>query len=344
MTRSRISSRLQLGSLDLPGKSRLGRRSGLAATGLVTKGDEVEEWADLRFFRPIGARIARGLGHTRVTPDQVTLVSLIIGLGAGHLFVYANPWLNGLGFVLFIVSDVFDSADGQLARIRGTSTQFGRALDGISDGLRFVNLGGHLIVRLALTAGWSWPAATALIAVAAVSQSAQNSAIDFVRHAFLAVAVARGSELRIDGSNADPGASRLQRIAIWIYRAYTRQQVRMFPCTTALLQVQAGHGLSPNAVAVYRARITPVVRRCAWLGQNLRFVILGVTAIAGWPAGLAWCTVGPMNVVLVWLLKTQERGARRALLAAHAVRGTRQPHAPGLLSPTSMMYPSGSRM
>ncbi len=303
-------------------RSRAGQRQppGLAAAGLATKGDEVEEWADLHFFRPIGARIARGLAHTRVTADQVTLVSLIIGLGAGHLFVYANPWLNGLGFVLFIVSDVFDSADGQLARYRGTSTQFGRALDGISDGLRFVNLGGHLIVRLALTAGWSWPAAAAFILVAAVSQSAQNSAIDFVRHAFLAVAVGRGSELRVDGSNDAPGSSRLQRLALSIYRSYTRHQLRMFPRTAALVQVQADEGLPPSAIATYRARIAPVVRRCAWLGQNLRFVVLGVTAIAGWPAGLAWCTIGPMNVVLVWLLQAQERGARRTLLVAKTAR------------------------
>jgi hypothetical protein len=308
----------------IPGRdrSRLGQRQppGLAAAGLATKGDEVEEWADLHFFRPIGARIARGLAHTRVTADQVTLVSLIVGLGAGHLFVYANPWLNGLGFVLFIVSDVFDSADGQLARFRGTSTQFGRALDGISDGLRFVNLGGHLIVRLALTAGWSWPAAAAFIVVAAVSQSAQNSAIDFVRHAYLAVAVGRGSELRIDGSNDAPGSSRLQRLALGIYRTYTRQQLRMFPRTAALLRVQADQGLPPGAIAVYRTRIAPVVRRCAWLGQNLRFVVLGVTAIAGWPAGLAWCTIGPMNVVLVWLLRAQERGAKRTLLVAKTAR------------------------
>jgi signal transduction histidine kinase len=310
-----------------------GRLPGLTADRLATKGKDVEEWADLHFFRPIGARIAQHLAHTRVTADQVTLVSLIIGLGAGHLFVYANPWLNGLGFVLFIVSDLFDSADGQLARLRGTSTQFGRALDGISDGLRFVNLGGHLLVRLVLTGGWSWPAATALVAVAAVSQSAQNAAIDFIRQAFLAVAVGRGSELGIDESNEPRGASRRRRLAIWIYRTYSRRQKRMFPRTAALLRVVADHGLGPSAAAVYRARIAPVVQHCAWLGQNFRFVILGVTAVAGWPAGLLWCTVGPMNVVLVWLLRAQERGARRALQAAELAGAGSPPTGSAMMPP-----------
>src|SRR2546427_8861840 len=100
---------------------------------LSDKGHAVEEWLDLRFFRPIGIRIARALYPTGISPDQVTLWSLLIGLVAGHLFVYQDRWIDVIGFVLFVVSDVFDSADGQLARLRGTSTRFGRALDGISD-------------------------------------------------------------------------------------------------------------------------------------------------------------------------------------------------------------------
>src|SRR2546422_6175705 len=115
---------------------------------LSDKGHGVEEWRDLRFFRPIGVRIARALYPTGISPDQVTLWSLLIGLVAGHLFVYQDRWIDVIGFVLFIVSDVFDSADGQLARLRGSSTRFGRALDGISDNLRFVNLYFHLIYRL----------------------------------------------------------------------------------------------------------------------------------------------------------------------------------------------------
>src|SRR6059058_3195082 len=93
---------------------------------LSHKGQAVEEWADLHFFRPIGIRIARALQPTGISADQVTL------------------WSHVIGLVLFIVSDIFDSADGQLARLRGRSTLFGRALDGISDNLRFVNLYFHL--------------------------------------------------------------------------------------------------------------------------------------------------------------------------------------------------------
>ena len=63
-----------------------------------------------------------------------------------------------------------------------------------------------------------------------------------------------------------------------------------------------------------------MLSHCAWLGQNFRFIVLGVTAIAGWPAGLLWITLVPMNAVLLWLLRAQERGADSAL---HVVGRTR---------------------
>src|SRR5258705_2972233 len=125
---------------------------------LSHKGQAVEEWADLHFFRPVGIRIARALQPTGISADQVTLWSLVIGLVAGHLFAYPDRWTNMIGFVLFIVSDIFDSADGQLARLRGTSTRLGRVLDGASDSLRFMNLYFHLIYRL-IHAGFWWPGA-----------------------------------------------------------------------------------------------------------------------------------------------------------------------------------------
>src|SRR2546422_616872 len=151
---------------------------------LSHKGPAVEEWLDLRFFRPLGIRIARALLPTRVSPHEVTLWSLVIGLVAGHLFAYQDRWTDLIGFGLFIVSDIFDSADGQLARLRGTSTRFGRALDGISDNLRFINLYVHLAYRL-IHAGWWWPGAVLLVALAGLAHAYQSAAVDFVRNAFL---------------------------------------------------------------------------------------------------------------------------------------------------------------
>src|SRR5256885_7378558 len=160
---------------------------------LSDKGRAVEEWLDLHFVRPIGIRIARALYPTGISPDQITLWSLLIGLVAGHLFVYRDRWIDVIGFVLFIVSDVFDSADGQLARLRGTSTRFGRALDGINDNLRFVNLYLHLMYRLAHAGVW-W-LGVLLVALAGLAHTYQSAAVDFIRNAFLSVGTGKAGEL-----------------------------------------------------------------------------------------------------------------------------------------------------
>ena len=38
-------------------------------TGLSHKGEAVEEWVDLHFFRPLGMRVVRLLAPTRISAD-----------------------------------------------------------------------------------------------------------------------------------------------------------------------------------------------------------------------------------------------------------------------------------
>ena len=128
----------------------------MPANASFDKGAAIEEWADTHFFRPIGLRIARASFPTRISPDQITMAALVFGLGAAWLCYYNDVALNALGAALFVVSDIFDSADGQLARMRGSSTRFGKILDGLSDGARFATLYILLIVRVIHTSDLAW--------------------------------------------------------------------------------------------------------------------------------------------------------------------------------------------
>src|SRR5881296_3442736 len=211
---------------------------------LSHKGQAVEEWADLHFFRPIGIRIASALQQTGISADQVTLWSLVIGLVAGHLFAYQDRWTNVIGFVLFIVSDIFDSADGQLARLRGSSTRFGRALDGISDNLRFVNLYFHLIYRLIHSGVWG-PGAFLLVAAAGLAHTFQSAAIDFVRNAYLYIGVGGRGELDLpEDLERAPRGSLLERFGARVYRDYVQRQVQLFPRSVKLIRALRQGGLS----------------------------------------------------------------------------------------------------
>lgn len=280
-------------------------------TALADKGQVVEEWIDLHFFRPLGFRIAGALRPTRATPDQVTVTSLLLGLAAGHLMVYRSVALNAAGVGLFIVSDIFDSADGQLARMRKSSTRFGRILDGVSDNLRFINLYLHLLARLAL-AGVGWEA-VALALAAGVSHSFQSAAVDFMRQAYLYLGAGSGSELDLPESASHAEARTwLQRIGTLLYRDYVRRQAWLFPRTVELVRA-AGVEVTDRFRADYRGRTATRVVQCAWIGQNMRFLLLALTVVPGWPAGFFWLTVGPLNLILLGLVLGQERTARAML-------------------------------
>ena len=277
---------------------------------LSHKGHAVEEWLDLHFFRPIGIRIARALQPTGISADQVTLWSLVIGLVAGHLFAYRDRWTNVIGFALFIVSDIFDSADGQLARLRGTSTRFGRALDGISDALRFINLYCHLIYRL-IHAGLWWPGAVVLVLAAALAHTYQSAAVDFVRNAFLYIGVGNKGELDLP-EDLEPASERgtiLERFGWRVYRDYVWRQSHLFPRSVKLVRLLRQASVPDTFRAEYCARQAVVLPLCAWLGQNIRFVLLGAAAVAGHIAAFLWAEAVWMSLLLVVLLWIHEWNA-----------------------------------
>jgi hypothetical protein len=278
-------------------------------TDLSHKGRPVEEWVDLHFFRPVGIRIARALQPTGISADQVTLWSLVTGLVAGHLFAYTDRWMNLTGFALLLVSDIFDSADGQLARLRGTSTRFGRALDGINDNLRFVNLYFTLMYRLIHTGFW-WPGACLLVAAAGLAHTFQSAAVDFVRNAFLSIGMDDKGELDLpEDLEPAPRGTLLERFGARVYRDYVQRQAQLFPRSVKLIRALRSGSVPESFRAEYRARQEAVLPLCPWMGQNIRFLLVGITGVAGYPSVYLWGEAVWMSLLLVVLLWIHEGNA-----------------------------------
>jgi hypothetical protein len=276
-----------------------------------SKGRAVEEWVDLHFFRPAGYAIARRLLPSAVTPDRVTIASLLVGLLAGHLFLYHNAWINAAGLVLFLLSDVFDSADGQLARMRGSSSRLGRILDGVSDNLRFINLYLTLFARL-LLAGMGWEAVFLIIA-AGLSHSLQSTAADFMRQAYLTLGGGGNSELDLPENLPTPSGSFFNRVLGRFYRGYVSRQARLFPRTIELARFAARHEDPTALTADYRRLQRRLVTHCAWIAQNIRFALLLLIVLTGSPISMLWVTIIPLNAIAVLLMATHEHHAGQLL-------------------------------
>lgn len=96
------------------------------------KSNDTEEWLDVYFTRPIGLAFALMWIKIGVTPNFVTILSMVLGVGAGFCFYHTELWWNVGGVALMMLANFCDSTDGQMARLTNNKTQLGRMLDGFA--------------------------------------------------------------------------------------------------------------------------------------------------------------------------------------------------------------------
>jgi Family of unknown function (DUF5941)/CDP-alcohol phosphatidyltransferase len=85
------------------------------------------------FVSPYSKYIARWAAHRGLTPNQVTLISLAVGLVAAAAFATGGRAGLVAGAILLQVAFTLDCVDGQLARYTRTFSKLGAWLDSIFD-------------------------------------------------------------------------------------------------------------------------------------------------------------------------------------------------------------------
>ncbi|HET6478491.1 MAG TPA: CDP-alcohol phosphatidyltransferase family protein [Actinoplanes sp.] len=96
-----------------------------------------DAWWTVGLVDPLAARLVWLVAPWRsVTPNRLTSLAFVVGLGSAYAFWRADyPWLL-LGALLFHLSFVLDCMDGKIARLNGTGSPFGSWLDYVFDRLR----------------------------------------------------------------------------------------------------------------------------------------------------------------------------------------------------------------
>jgi CDP-alcohol phosphatidyltransferase len=278
------------------------------AQRLAFKAFEIEDPADIYFFRPLGFIVARCASALGVTPIQLTIFSMLLGIAGGALLY--DKGLGLLGFALLIIYSVFDSADGQLARLTARVTELGRVLDGVGG---YVT---HAAIYISISAGLIQRGESGAIiiwaALAAIANAVQAQMYDYHRHHYAMIVVKRFVP------RDDPAKIASPRMR-WLYRGYLSIQ-QMFNHLHVEVESLIAARSTAGAVreddrARYRDCFCRPMRGWNLLGDNIRFCAIGVlVCLHRIDLFFAFILV-PMNLALIALWFWQ-RSADHKFLAS----------------------------
>lgn len=101
-----------------------------------------DSWWTVWLVDPFASRLVRFTANrTSITPNQLTLAALFLGLLAAVCFFLADWYWLLAGAVLFHLSFVLDCMDGKIARLKGNGSVFGSWLDYVFDRIRVLICG-----------------------------------------------------------------------------------------------------------------------------------------------------------------------------------------------------------
>ena len=248
------------------------RRSRKARNGT----DLLCEW----IYRPVAHVVVLALLPLRVAPPLVVVASGAAGvagaveLARGHLVVAA---------LLVQLKTVLDNADGQLARLSGRVTAFGRYLDSEMD----------LLVDAALLAALGWYTGNGLAACVAFLALTTVLSVNFnVERLYRAERDPVPAPA--DGAEGRPTAL-LRRLYGVVYAPQDRLVERFVSWRL--------RDAMPEARLAYHDRLTVWV--LANMGMTPQLAAFGICVGLGRPLAFVWLTVGELAVVGVLALRRE---------------------------------------
>ena len=276
---------------------------------------ELQDWLNRTIYHPLAGMLARALRPTFVSPNAVSICGALMIWAAAWAYT-SLAWPAGalLGFLFHVGWHVVDGADGDLARLRGSSSATGELVDGVCD------YAGHVVLYFALVfmlddtlGGWAW----ALAIAAAASHIAQSNHAESQRRAYLwwVYGVPWLQHARASGDAVFARRSWFSRWFGWMARDYLRLANAMTPHIARIdSALEAGGAHDKRRLRrLARRALRPSLRLQKLLGPNPRTLILGASMLAGGPVWFFLAEAVLLNaLLLVSLVHHKAVGTRLA--------------------------------
>ena len=83
--------------------------------------------------RPISIRLSKILVNFNITPNQISFFSFVFSMIAAGLFAVGNYWLLVIGGIIAQLASIIDGSDGEVARLKYLSSDYGGWFDAVLD-------------------------------------------------------------------------------------------------------------------------------------------------------------------------------------------------------------------
>lgn len=283
----------------------------------LEKAPEVEDPVNRLVHRPLAYLFARAVSPTRISPNQVTLLAVIVGLMAGVAFLIGSREAMIFGGLALWASAILDGADGILARARGTDSPHGRAIDGLADAIVAL-----VTVIPAFIHIWEKDRDLFLVALmlpAVISANLHMSIYDYYKESFL-----HHTDLERGGEGEEPEVVSARRRAskahgrlVWlamtiILDPYTRTQFRLIDRLDPGAS-REGIRLHPTkeSAAIYREENRHTMRLFTTLSTAPHAYLMALAAIFDRLDLYLYARVFLMNGILIVAILLQRRATRR---------------------------------
>ena len=273
------------------------------------KAYEIEELVDVYFYRRVGYVVALAARWLRLSPNAVSVIAGFIGALGGALIVSPRLALFGVG--LLVLYGVVDSADGQLARMTGRTSELGRLLDGLA------GYATHIALYLAIFAiewrdganGWMLGA----VIVSGLCSAVHAQLYDYHRTAYAAYVI--HGRLPVELATI-PARGAIGRLA-GVYTATQRALLGRHRLVERAIAERAISGRVSDADRQrYRECFYRTTRAWNLCGDNVRRYGVAACVLARHAEWFVPFTLGPMNAVLALAWLYQQAADRRFLAAS----------------------------
>ena len=287
------------------------------------KSQDTEEWLDIHFTRPLGLLWAKAFDHFNIHPNVVTILSIILGAAAGIMFYYPDMTHTIIGILLLIWANLYDSADGQLARMTGKKTRWGRILDGFAGDVWFFTIYAAICLRLqgnyipCTTVKWGfWIWLLAAIS-GLIFHGKQCQLADYYRNIHLFFIKGKsGSELdnfeklRKEFHSLSWKKDGMWKLFLYFYGNYTRSQEKMTP-NFQLFKFKLGdkygdEPVCPELANKFRKSSLPLMKWANILTFNTRAIALYISLLIGQPWLYFIFEITVMNIIFAYMKHKHE--------------------------------------